>query len=532
MVFYRLAATVLLINAIRCDSLDNYVQRDLQSDDNLKLGDFIFEEYGTPGSWTIAQLGSDEMHFGGVMANVMVGLITKAGVPIGNLDEGISTADGIMGLCPGNFALSPSDNDNTDVISTLVKDEVISEHVLTVCLNKDPDGPEGAGKLYLGPSRDQHIMNEFLINREHNNYGYAIDIPKGVLSVPMKLGEKLLTTMETVDWENFKPIVDSGTGGLALPFESVSDMAASFSKVLNPILSQDCKHCNLTTTAFFNLANPQTKNGKGIEGLCAECILKKMPNLSVHIGNNPLEVMGHTFLFKKKSCADTYFIAWYPSPHFIFGTAFMMGKTVQFDVKRWTFRVLEHSVGCTDDHSENVLGNHPIQLSGTKSQILSPLIGVITAEVELGTPRIGTQQQKFVVQMDTGSQDLLLNMDGCGLYSPTNYKDPNPNNNRASQYLQNITEYLSTKQPTSTCGYTREECNIGHNFHFQYSTTFEPKNFSNITFPSKKASHTKTLDCYACKNAKSGKNGKKDKHAKKVKKVKKVKKDGKETKKD
>lgn len=136
---------------------------------------------------------------------------------------------------------------------------------------------------------------------------------------------------------------------------------------------------------------------------------------------NWVRITGVSFLSEiTTNCSGRYVLAWQPTPgKFAFGTSYMMGKTLQFDAENLKIKVLQHSKDCTIDYGQNFGGNHPIhpiQLSGTRSQIL--LTGVITEEVYLGRP-----PQKFTVQMDTGSQDFLLNTKECMLYTNATYSD-------------------------------------------------------------------------------------------------------------
>ena len=201
MVFYRLAATILLINAIASDASPNFVQRDLESDDkNLKPGDFFFEPNG---DWFLGVLGSDDINLGGAKSRVKVGLITSANAPIGNLYEGISTADGIMGLNPGQFGNGSLESNNTDVITTLVKSNVITRHVFTMCITDHPHDPKDAGKMYLGPPQhDFDVEMEIPLNMTKSYGGYQIEFPTDVLSVPLKIGDETLVSFSETDWND------------------------------------------------------------------------------------------------------------------------------------------------------------------------------------------------------------------------------------------------------------------------------------------------------------------------------------------
>jgi len=554
MVFYRLAAAILLINAIASDSTANFVQRDLQSeDDNLKLGELFSESYGgsaPPYTWVLGVLGSDEINFGGARSTVKVGLITKASDPVGNLYERISTTDGIMGLTPGNFVNNNLPNDNTDTISELVREGVISYHVFTMCLTDDPDDPDDAGKLYLGPPQhDPDVMMEVpLSNCINYGHEYPIDASSDVSSVTLKIGDNILKTYTRMEWnvlnqitltrENLDflneqtedelnesiakdptylcgghPYVDSGTGGLSLPFTE-RDYFEFVSPILEPILKQ-CDKCTVNVDEFFIDANPLT--GNGVNERCAMCMLKKMKNFTAEFTaklgpNRTLKVDGKTFLTKKTNdCSSRYIAAWVPGSEtradLAFGTAFLMGKTLQFDATNQTIRELQPSKDCDINYGQSFGGNHPIhpiQLSGTRNQLLSPQVGTITATVRLGTP-----PQKFTVQLDTGSQDLLINAKNCMLY---HIKDP-PRSNQTK--LNSYADMASKQQPYAYCESTRTQCKISKAFDYENSNTFKPTNIKDYIHQTKLSPPHITVNCEQCKKEKKGK---------KVKKVNKVKK--------
>jgi len=552
MVFYRLAAAILLINAIASDSTANFVQRDLQSeDDNVKLGELFAESYGgSAPTWVLGVLGSDEINFGGARSTVKVGLITKASDPVGNLYQNISTTDGIMGLAMGNFVTNYYSNDNTDTISELVREGVISYHVFTMCLTDDPDDPDDAGKLYLGPPQhDPDVMMEIPLST-CSNYGhsYPIDASPDVSSVTLKIGDTILKTYTRMEWIllndktatreyldswneqtedelneytvndpsyfcGYHPYVDSGTGGLSLPFTE-HKFFELLSPILKPILKQ-CDKCTVSVTEFSIDANPL--QGNGVNEKCAMCVLKKMKNFTAEFTaklgpNRTLKVDGKTFLTKKTNdCSSRYILAWYPGMktrgNLAFGTAFFMGKTLQFDATNLTIRELQPSKDCDINYGQSFGGNHPIhpiQLSGARSQLLLPQIGVITANVRIGTP-----PQKFTVQLDTGSQDLSINAKNCRLYHTKDL----PGSTQTE--LNSYAEIASKQQPYAYCESTRAECKISKAFDYENSNTFKPTNIKDSIYQGNLSPPHNTVNCEQCKKKKKGK---------KVKKVNKVKK--------
>jgi len=139
-----------------------------------------------------------------------------------------------------------------------------------------------------------------------------------------------------------------------------------------------------------------------------------VPDFVMRTSGTNITIAGATFLYEDTKCADSYSVSWFPgyddgsmyATVGIGGTAFLFGKTITHDVsdvEAPKLGILNAAGACERDYSQD---NQIVEMSGSKAEILQ--VGVYTAEVLLGNP-----PQKFTIQLDTGSDDLLVMSSGC-----------------------------------------------------------------------------------------------------------------------
>mmetsp|Transcript_15731 Transcript_15731/g.21041 ORF Transcript_15731/g.21041 Transcript_15731/m.21041 type:complete len:555 (+) Transcript_15731:78-1742(+) len=417
---------------------------------DLQLGDYFSEAYASGESWFVGLLASDMVNFGSAVARAKVGLMTSGSLPIGNFypwPEGMSTTDGILGLARGCFG--DCGEEYTDTVSNLVRGGALSAHVFTMCLVDGATNPEGGGALFLGPS--DKGLPEGTVKIPVSATGMYFVQPPSQGTVNITLGDKLLKQYSPEEW--IYPIVDSGTGGLSMPQELLNGVVEEAKNIASNQCKAQCQ--NIDIELYNDLSQHFPKS-------CAVCINTAMPDFVADLGSDKkLEVSGSTLFYETTPCSGEYSNSWSPGA-LTFGTASLYGKNVQFNAEEGYIAFMGDANGCEVNYSEG--GNHRTTLSGVEGQVLSPGIGVITADIHVGTP-----PQKFVVQMDTGSQDLLLYADTCMLYGINPEEDNIPSQDNsfrtcfavASSFEGSYLEYFSDEShhpcfPNNACyNYTK-----------------------------------------------------------------------------
>lgn len=385
---------------------------------------YFTEAYGDGFSWFTGVIADDELHIAGATGKGQFGLLQMGAGNIGNsypMDNGPSVDDGIMGLAPG--CLDTACKHVTDPVSSLVDDGVISKHVFTMCFD---DGSEGGGMIYFGqpdasllagarrfplqpvPRAAQSESYEFEapISSTHSLKTASAEAP-----IVFNVGHVAIASMTSMDFDAGQSFIDTGTGGLMVPdfmWPAICD-AVTLALWENPSIadifqeeSADWLYNALLSGELVLTLDPNQ----------AKLVQEAVPDFWFEVptvGN--ITVSGSTFFFQTTPCSGAYWMSWGPGgggTSFAFGTAFLWGKTVLFDHSdplAPSFWLLGAAAGCKTDYSEK---GYKMPIYASKSQALNGDVGAYTAEIALGSP-----PQKLVVQLDTGSQDLLVYQKSC-----------------------------------------------------------------------------------------------------------------------
>mmetsp|Transcript_134636 Transcript_134636/g.340247 ORF Transcript_134636/g.340247 Transcript_134636/m.340247 type:complete len:610 (+) Transcript_134636:60-1889(+) len=379
-------------------------------------GKFFAQAFGSGFSWFVGNIVSDVVSLAGASAEGKFGLISMGSVEIGNPfpeEIGPSSTDGILGLFPGCWSGSACGENRADVVSSLVQGGALSAYVFTFC---GDDGPSGGGKFYLGPSSSSLPENTRRFPMSLENGHYYLSGPSDDSLVTFTMGLTDIGNMTAADWASSLPLTDTGFGGFNLPeeyfFKAVEIVAeAIFSnaecgqKWASQFSKQGLMKALKNHSSFHNVSD------------LIKCAEPLIPGFTVQIGpHGNFTVLGSTFFYETSPGSNVFEISWRPRNSFLFGTALNWGNVWQYDVSNKQapeLVFLGRASGCAVDYSQGQ--KHSIKLSGVKGQVLNIDIGVYTAEVTIGTP-----PQKFLVQLDTGSQDFMVYGEGCSLFGLDN----------------------------------------------------------------------------------------------------------------
>lgn len=397
--------------------------------------DHFVIEYGDGSNWYLGVVGQDGIEFGSATApDMQFGLIEFSVQPIGNPfpdfpdDLGPPSTDGIMGLTPGCIDNAGCPNGNDDVISTLVKSGSLRQHGFTMCHSE-----HGGGKLFLGlPHSDSTYprgtrwfpLFPMSTQIEHSDEGrdwYTLAPPSDGSASYLWFGEALVGNVSAEELTTVSYIIDSGTMGVEIPQQAAGQV---FGRVARAWLSSTVgrrvfqEANNGTLPSEEELASQLASGDVSTIPMAAEdaAVLGAMvPDFAMSLQGANITVSGSTFLYRDTDCAATYSVSWREGDLSsgtvaIGGTSFLWGKTVTHDLSNPQaprLGVLGSAGSCDVDYSQS---GRIIEMEGSQGQVLNA--GVYTAKVSLGKPA-----QVFTVQLDTGSDDLLVQGSGCAEFN-------------------------------------------------------------------------------------------------------------------
>lgn len=497
-------------------------------------------------SWFTGVVVTDTVSLAGVSAEGQrFGLVQMGNMPIGNAypDDGPSSDDGIMGLLPGclkpdSAACKKSEN-ATDVIANLYFSGSLSEYAFTICLH---DSEEGGGMMWLGASSSPLPEGSVEVPLQFDYY-YQLVPPAGEPDIPFYFGApEPLFTVGAGEYDTLfaNGLIDSGTNGLGMPpyafnqtwgalvsiWQADSDIAEILPEVEKSWFAEEAV-------------------AVAIPSEIAQKMSRLVPDLIFALGDANVSVLGSSLMYQTTPCSGEYAAAWYPNSDnsWGLGSAFFYGRTLRFDL---TVKTGFHTATGTltmipDDKCEANYGEHGqgTAVSGVPGQVLG--VGTMTAVVSLGEP-----PQDFVVQLDTGSQDLMVYQDTCmlvglGAYegclvvlgepplfevvlgaqppdAPAYLSPP-----ECSAYLSSMMEALGLNdslpqsvwapipvinsviskylKPWQKCDGDRIFCGTGADFNTSASQSLEPKNFPQFVFAQDPPPGSGEVECQLCNSS-------------------------------
>jgi len=407
----------------------------LRSTDKSEIDHFVIE-YGDGSNWYLGMVGQDGIDFGSATApDMQFGLIEFSVLPIGNPFPAVSavpgppSTDGILGLNPGCIDDRGCPNGNDDVISTLVRSGSLKSYGFTMCHSE-----HGGGKLFLGLPQSQDaypqgtswfrlfpFQTQIQNKSEASRIWYTLAPPSdGSLSY-LFFGGQVVGNVSAEELSKVSYIFDSGTMGLEIPPQAAHAVFGNISRSwLNSTVGQRVfKALNNGTLPseeeMIQHLSSGDVNGLPLKAEDAAALGAMVPDFVMQVQGANLTVSGATYLYQDTDCAGTYSVSWRegdPSAGTVAigGTSFLWGKTVTHDVSDATaprLGVLDAAGSCTVDYSQN---GQILEMGGSQGQILTA--GVYTTKVSLGNP-----VQTFTVQLDTGSDDLLLQSSDCAEFN-------------------------------------------------------------------------------------------------------------------
>merc|ERR1712194_721211 len=238
--------------------------------------------------------------------------------------------------------------------------------------------------------------------------------------VVFSMGDTYLHNVTADDWTNSYSFFDTGTGGLWIPRPLYAPV---FEIVVKSIFANaECGQ------KWATAGHSEQQLSQGIEKYpdiakgftlknveLAACAMPLIPDFTVQMGSHGnISVLGSTFLYETSPGSNVFAISWQAidDEMFKFGTSAHWRNIWQYDVSNKEAPVLNflgRAGDCAADYSEGQ--KYSMEVSGVSGQVLGINTGVYTAEVNIGTP-----PQKFQVQLDTGSQDLLVYSQACSLF--------------------------------------------------------------------------------------------------------------------
>jgi len=383
---------------------------------------YFAEAYGDGFAWFTGVIAQDSLFVAGAEAHGRFGLLQMGAGSIGNsypASTGPSVDDGIMGLAPG--CLDINCTQITDPVSSLVAAGAISRHVFTMCFN---DGLEGGGMMYLGLP-DASLLEGATVfplrplpkRMPSETYEFEVPISTHRLrpmsqdaDITFYMGHEPIGFMSSLDFDLGQSFIDTGTGGFLVPEFLWSGICASVAQALySDEMLRDIfgeRSVKWTLGALMNGELALTLSSSQ-----AQRVQAAVPDFRFSLpGIGEVSVSGSTLFFQTAPCSGVYWMSWRPNPGrtFAFGTAFLWGKTAVFDhsdTSAPSLMLVGTAAGCKRDYSER---GHKMPMRATAGQALNPAVGAYTAEIAVGSP-----PQPLVVQLDTGSQDLLVYQKSC-----------------------------------------------------------------------------------------------------------------------
>jgi len=407
----------------------------LRSGDPGEIDHFVIE-YGDGSNWYLGVVGQDHIDFGfASAAKMQFGLLEFCVAPVGNVfptdpaHPGPPSSDGIMGLNPGCIDDAECPDGNDDVISALVRSGSLKDYGFTMC-HSEHDG----GKLFLGLPQNQdtypHGTQWFSLfpfsaqirnKSEATRIWYTLAPPSdGSLSY-LFLGGELVGHVSAQELSTVSYIFDSGTMGLEVPPQAAKAVFRHIARAwLSSTVGQRVfKALNDGTLPSVGDLTYLLKNGQAtrlaMKAEDATVLGRMVPDFVMQVQGANLTVSGTTFLYQDTDCATTYSVSWRKGDPVsgtlaIGGTSFLWGKTVTHDVSNPLvprLGVLDAAGSCSIDYSQS---GQILEIAGSRGQVLTA--GVYTTTVSLGNPA-----QVFTVQLDTGSDDFLVQGSGCAQFN-------------------------------------------------------------------------------------------------------------------
>lgn len=377
--------------------------------------------FGSGFSYTFGYTAKDAITVAAKSTPVEFALMQMASVDLTNIwpkPDGYSQGDGIIGLSPGCY-LSPScEGGPTDVLSQLAKDGVISERTFTVCLNKNAT----SGKLHLGHSSKDGAAATNPVPLQPltaTAYHYSLAPLLSGENLTIKLGE---TVLESIDAETANVAIKDGsvyhdTGGtqMTMPGTIFTMLVGELFKIwdTDPTATAALKSMNVPidgSERYNSLVNA-LQNGPSSADVAA--LVDKVPDLVTDIGEGRIiTVRGHTFIAQHTECSGTYEIAWVgcgeDCHEMIWGGITNAGMVKMINTAN-PAKPIYTEFGEAGDCSDESYGEVSLPLASYPG--LLAFSGIMTTEIQMGTP-----PKTFHVQVDTGSERLILLADECYMY--------------------------------------------------------------------------------------------------------------------
>jgi len=407
-------------------------QTDIHTDPDDPQAAHVFSQgFGTGFSWLLGYVGMDTAtisgkHFDGAY----MGFAQMGSVNIGNIYPdagGYSSDDGILGMRPGCLYKNADSKCETfqDLLSVMAASGGIAERTHVTCWNKD----QTAGKLFMGRVTSDPGAGSAQPIPLKPFWDPATKAGTGAYYTPAKLsdgetvtftvGGKTLGAYNATKYnalvDDHKVLLDTGTDGFGMPddlfevvFEAIFTAWAASDQARAAIAATSGVTVDDVTIEFLAENGYDVLRGDGLmmSPEQAATLSSLVPDVVTDWGEGKaLTVSGRSFLYETTPCSGVYKASWYLYDELAFGNALNVGRSILLNTAD-LINPFVQDYGEAGDCSDAGLGEVAAELTGYPG--LAQAAGTILAHISLGTP-----PQKFELQLDSGSQQLILYASGC-----------------------------------------------------------------------------------------------------------------------
>ncbi|VEU42573.1 unnamed protein product [Pseudo-nitzschia multistriata] len=372
-----------------------------------------FASYGDGAAFNLGFVGQDQLSFGGATGTTPVCLMEIESTPITNsidMTQSPSLGDGLIGLQPAcvfDGSIMTCNNNETDVISSLVKSGAISSFQFTMCFE------ENGGNLYLGPGQYPEstkwfpaVPFEATFSGGNSGSFWTIQGPSdgssvGILARGPDGNETSVGEITSAEFTNTS-YIDSGTSGVVFPqkynFTILNEIANAWADDEDATEILGCSSVDsileLLADDYIYLSKEEADH---LNSLVPDIIYRGFDG-------GDLVSDGSFYLYETYPSSGAYTGSWLFGPSSItLGTGFLLDKTVVFDNSDPSaprIGIVSEEGGDCDENDYSEKGNIvKMSAPGGLSNVLGA--GTYLGEIEFGG-------QKQLVQLDTGSYLFVL----------------------------------------------------------------------------------------------------------------------------